>query len=153
MIDKDKLFNLFNNPEGSDKSKEAKEVFLANPALLDEPYTKIGMFTKLISNHHVFHDKLEKFLKREKSQVNVEDTKRASEFTVYNRAWYYINQINMKNQSHLEAIMEFKPEPFLTSLEDAISYFSDLEVEEYEKCAKLLEIKTFKKEIENPVPF
>lgn len=59
----------------------------------------------------------------------------------------------MKDQTHLEAIMDFKTEPFLTSIDDAIRYFSDADVEEYEKCAKLLEIKTFKKEIENPVPF
>tara|TARA_Y100000361_G_scaffold3997_1_gene3432 strand:+ start:1951 stop:2409 length:459 start_codon:yes stop_codon:yes gene_type:complete len=152
MIDKNKLFSLFGD-EGKDKSEEAKEIFLANPQLLDEPYTKIGMFTKLISNHHIFHEKLAKFLKREKSQVNIEETKRASEFTVFNRAWYYLNQINMQDQTHLEALMDFKAEPLLTSIDDAITYFSDPEVEEYEKCAKLLEIKTFKKEIENPVPF
>mgnify|MGYP001247514996 CR=1 FL=1 len=152
MIDKNNLFNLFDNDNG-DKTKEAKEVFLSNPNFLEEPYTKIGMFTKLISNHHVFHDKLAKFLKREKSQVNIEDTKRASEFTVFNRAWYYLNQIDMKNQSHLEALMDFKTEPFLSSIDDAIRYFSDPDVEQYERCAKLLEIKTFKEEIENPVPF
>ena len=58
----------------------------------------------------------------------------------------------MTNQSHLEALMDFKAEPLLQSIDDAITYFSDIDVEEYEKCAKLLEIKTFKKEIENPVP-
>ena len=152
MIDKNKLFNLFNDSDDN-KTEEAKEVFLSNPGLLDEPYTKIGMFTKLISNHHVFHEKLSKFLKREKSQVNIEETKEAASFAVFNRAWYYLNQIDMKDQTHLEAIMDFKTEPFLTSIDDAIRYFSDPDVEEYEKCAKLLEIKTFKKEIENPVPF
>ena len=91
MIDKNKLFDLFNN-SGEDKSKDAKEVFLSDPSFLDDPYTKIGMFTKLISNHHIFHQKLAKFLKKEGSQVNVEDTKRASEFTVYNRAWHYLKQ-------------------------------------------------------------
>ena len=48
MIDKNKLFSLFGD-EGKDKSEEAKEIFLANPQLLDEPYTKIGMFTKLMT--------------------------------------------------------------------------------------------------------
>jgi|TARA_B100000768_G_scaffold53104_1_gene51584 hypothetical protein len=151
MIDKNKLFDLFNN-SGEDKSKDAKEVFLSDPSFLDDPYTKIGMFTKLISNHHIFHQKLAKFLKKEGSQVNVEDTKRASEFTVYNRAWHYLKQINLQDQSHLEALMEFKKEPLLSSIEDAIVYFQGPDVEEYEKCAKLLEIKTFKRDIESPVP-
>ena len=34
----------------------------------------------------------------------------------------------------------------------ALEYFQKPDVEEYEKCAKLLKIKTFKRDIENSVP-
>ena len=151
MIDKDKLFNLFQNPEGDD-NKRAKELIIANPSFLEEPFTKIGMFTKLIINHHVFHQKLAAFLKREKSNVDIRETKEASQFTIYNRAWHYISKIDLTDKDHLEAIMEFKADPFISSLQDAIEYFQGPDVEEYEKCAKLKEILDLKKEFENPLP-
>ena len=47
--------------------------------------------------------------------------------------------------------MDFKAKPFLQSLNQAIAYFQGPDVEQYERCAKLLEIKNLKKEIENPV--
>ena len=57
----------------------------------------------------------------------------------------------MTDRNHLEAIMDFKTKPFVTSLNQAILYFQGPDVEEYEKCAKLLKIKNFKRDIENPV--
>ena len=48
--------------------------------------------------------------------------------------------------------MDFKTRPFVTSLNQALEYFQRPDVEEYEKCAKLLEIKNFKRDIESSVP-
>ena len=85
MIDKDKIFGLF-----SKKEEEVKPTFTLN---MDAPYTKIGMCVKLIQNHYIFHRKLEKFLKSENPDYDVESTKEASEFTVYNRAYSYLSKI------------------------------------------------------------
>jgi predicted nucleic acid-binding protein len=148
MIDKDKMFSLFEQPEGK---KDGKELVTFSNSLLEEPFTKIGMFTKLIINHNVFHQKLEKFLKAEKPDYDVQEARRASEFTVFNRAWHYISKIDLEDRNHLEAIMDFKSKPFLLSLDQSIEYFQGPDIEEYEKCAKLLEIKKLKEEIENPV--
>lgn len=149
MIDKDKMFSLFEDPN---KKVDGKELITMGQSLLDEPFTKIGMFTKLIVNHNVFHQKLEKFLKAEKPNYDVDDARRASEFTVFNRAWHYIKEIDLKDRNHLEAIMDFKAKPFIQSLNEALDYFQRPDVEQYERCAKLLEIKNFKRDIENPVP-
>tara|TARA_B100001778_G_scaffold334325_1_gene345288 strand:+ start:1570 stop:2022 length:453 start_codon:yes stop_codon:yes gene_type:complete len=149
MIDKDKMFSLFEDPN---KKVDGKELITMGQSLLDEPFTKIGMFTKLIVNHNVFHQKLEKFLKAEKPNYDVDDARRASEFTVFNRAWHYIKGIDLKDRNHLEAIMDFKAKPFMQSLNEALAYFQRPDVEQYERCAKLLEIKNFKRDIENPVP-
>ena len=148
MIDKDKMCSLFEQPEGK---KDGKELVTFSNSLLEEPFTKIGMFTKLIINHNVFHQKLEKFLKAEKPDYDVQEARRASEFTVFNRAWHYISKIDLEDRNHLEAIMDFKSKPFLLSLDQSIEYFQGPDIEEYEKCAKLLEIKKLKEEIENPV--
>jgi hypothetical protein len=150
MIDKDKMFQLFENPENKNSGKE---LITMDNSILDEPFTKIGMFTKLIINHNVFHNKLEKFMKSQKVKYDSQETKAASEYTVFNRAWHYIKKIDLKDRNHLEAIMDFKPKPFVQSLNQAIEYFQRPEIEEYERCAKLLEMKKLKKELENPVPF
>ena len=138
MIDKDKIFELFGSP-----INEEEDFINIASTMLDEPFNKIGMFTKLIINHIIFHQKLSKFLSKESNMViDLEDTKKASAFAIFNRAWFYIKKIDLKNKSDLEAVVKFKKEPFLSTLNEAIEYFE--EVEEYEKCAKLLEIKKLK---------
>tara|TARA_R110000744_G_scaffold111037_4_gene209198 strand:- start:78 stop:503 length:426 start_codon:yes stop_codon:yes gene_type:complete len=138
MIDKNKIFELFGSP-----INEEEDFINIASTMLDEPFNKIGMFTKLIINHIIFHQKLSKFLSKESNMViDLEDTKQASAFAIFNRAWFYIKKIDLKNKSDLEAVVQFKKEPFLSTLNEAIEYFE--EVEEYEKCAKLLEIKKLK---------
>ena len=141
MIDKDKIFKLFVDGKeiSGDKTKEEIKDFM------NGPYAKIGMFVKLIQNHEVFHKKLEKFLKQEQPDYNVESTKEASEFTVYNRAWSYIKNISINNGDDLNAIINFDPKVFYKTLEGAVNFFESYE--EYEKCAHLHKIKELVKEI------
>ena len=139
MIDKDKVFDLF--------SKEMENDNLSIDDLLKDPLSKIGMFVKLIQNHEIFHKKLNQFLSKENPNYDIEQTKNASMFTVYNRAWFYINQIDLTDKNHLDAILDFKKEPFLSILEKVLQYFEN--IEEYEKCAKLLTLKKLKRNIQN----
>ena len=139
MIDKDKVFNLFSNEMGNDS--------LSIDDLMKDPLSKIGMFVKLIQNHEIFHKKLNQFLSKENPNYDIEQTKNASMFTVYNRAWFYINQINLTDKNHLDAVLDFKKEPFLSILEKVLKYFEN--IEEYEKCAKLLTLKKLKRNIQN----
>jgi|TARA_R110000751_G_scaffold240654_2_gene341257 hypothetical protein len=141
MIDKDKIFKLFVDGKEIDGDKTKEEI----KDFMNGPYAKIGMFVKLIQNHEVFHKKLEKFLKQEQPDYNVESTKEASEFTVYNRAWNYIKQIDIDNSDHLNAIINFDPKVFYKTLEGAVNFFESYE--EYEKCAHLHKIKELVKEI------
>ena len=83
MIDKDKIFKLFVDGKDINGDKTNEEI----QEFMNGPYAKIGMFVKLIQNHEIFHKKLEKFLKQEQPDYNVESTKEASEYTVYHRAW------------------------------------------------------------------
>ena len=141
MVDKDKIFQLFVDGKEIDGDKTKEEI----KDFMNGPYAKIGMFVKLIQNHEVFHKKLEKFLKQEQPDYNVESTKEASEFTVYNRAWNYIKQIDIDNSDHLNAIINFDPKVFYKTLEGAVNFFESYE--EYEKCAHLHKIKELVKEI------
>ena len=141
MIDKDKIFKLFVEGKEIDDDKTKSEI----RDFMNGPFAKIGMFVKLIQNHEVFYRKLEKFLKKEQPNYNVESTKEASEFTVYNRAWSYIKNISLDSHDDVNAIINFDNKIFSKVLGNAIQFFE--QYEEYEKCAHLYKIKEVVKEI------
>ena len=116
MIDKNKLFSLFDNSNNEDKGEQVKKIVLD----FNDPYTKLGMFVKLIQNHYTFHQKLEKFLKAENPNYDVEDAKKASEFTVFNRAYYYVKSITPK---HKKVIRSFNKNQLNGALNATLEYF------------------------------
>lgn len=138
-MNKDKIFGLFDDSSNPDSTIVNSVI-----AINDGPYYKLGMFTKLILNHFVFHNKLQKFLQKEEPSYNVKSTKEASEFVVFNRAWNYISKIDINIKEHIFAILDFNPKLLSSSLESALLYFEELE--EYEKCAHLFKIKNILKE-------
>jgi|TARA_R110002074_G_C12424129_1_gene656174 hypothetical protein len=141
MINKDKIFGLFVEGKEITDEKTKSEI----KEFMNGPFAKIGMFVKLIQNHHIFHQKLEKFLKKEQPNYNVESTKEASEFTVYNRAWSYIKNISLEDHDDVNAIINFDNKVFYKALDGAVTFFE--QYEEYEKCAHLHKIKEVVKEI------
>tara|TARA_R100001163_G_C4999508_1_gene149168 strand:- start:414 stop:842 length:429 start_codon:yes stop_codon:yes gene_type:complete len=142
MINKDRIFNLFSTtPEV--KEKEEKRISIEE--FIESPYAKIGMFTKLILNHYVFQEKLKKFLKTEEPAYSIENTKEAANYTVFNKAWEYIREIDIENKDHINALIGFNPIVFNKALTSAIVYFQD--GEEYEKCAHIFKIQEIVKEI------
>ena len=141
MINKDKLFQLFVDGKEIEDPKTKNEL----KDFMNGPFAKIGMFVKLIQNHKIFHQKLEKFLKKEQPNYNVESTKEASEFTVYNRAWSYIKDISLDNHDDVNAIINFDNKIFSKVLSNSIQFFE--QYEEYEKCAHLHTIREVVKKI------
>ena len=134
MIDKNKIFGLFTNDNVKDEKKQ--KTFTLNT---DDPYTKVGMCVKLIQNHYIFHQKLEKFLKQENPDYNIESTREASEFTVYNRAYSYLSKINPEDENHTKVILSFDPKLIKKSLNTLLNYF--ISTEEYERCAHIHKIQ------------
>ena len=132
MIDKNKLFSLFDKDDNEDRTEQVKKLVLD----FNEPHTKLGMFVKLIQNHYVFHKKLEKFLKAENPSYDVDDARKASEYTVFNRAFFYIKNITPK---HSKVIKSFNKKQLNSALQATMDYFES--TEEYEKCAHLLKIQ------------
>lgn len=139
MIDVDNLFNLF--PEDSAKEVDSKSTYID---FKNSPIYWLGMYKKLILNHINFNKKVIKFFKEANSDLDIDDMKEAGEFVVYNRAWFYVNKVNVEDKWHVEAIEQYSDEFLDTSLELGISYFQELE--EYEKCAHLLKLLKKSKE-------
>jgi hypothetical protein len=139
MIDVDNLFNLF--PEDGAKEVGSKSTYID---FKNSPIYWLGMYKKLILNHINFNKKVIRFFKEANSDLDIDDMKEAGEFVIYNRAWFYVNKVNIKDNWHVEAIEQYSDEYLDTSLELGISYFQELE--EYEKCAHLLKLLKKSKE-------
>tara|TARA_Y100000592_G_C5343234_1_gene255277 strand:+ start:272 stop:694 length:423 start_codon:yes stop_codon:yes gene_type:complete len=139
MINVDNIFGLFGSHDDLDGTDTAKSFI----DFKETPIYWVGMYKKLILNHINFNKKFLQFFKKSNSELDIIDMKEAGEYITYNRAWKYINKIDLKNSSHLHAINHYKDEYLQTSLELGISYW--VETEEYEKCAHLQKIIDFLK--------
>ena len=141
-INKDSIFNLF---EDSSPKEDTIQIRKSLDDYIKTPFAKIGMFTKLILNHFVFHQKLQKFLEKEEPTYKGKSTREAADYTIFNRSWNYIKQIDVDDPDHIEAMLNFNPKIFNKALQNALWYFEAQE--EYEKCAHLHKIQKLVKEI------
>jgi hypothetical protein len=129
MIPKDNIFSLFQNED----TIEVYENFM------DNPYVKIGMFNKIIKNNTVFNIKFKKFLDSVDPNYDKEYIDSSSRFITFNRAFFYIKDINVENQQHIDALKCHDFEGLILNLDSSISFFE--KGEEYEKCNHLFKIK------------
>lgn len=135
MIDPDKVFGLFGRAEEGPSYNEQQEITSQLFELQDTPAFKIGIFRKLILNHTNFNLSVLSMLKRANDELDVRDMKDASEFIIYNRAWEYIKDLNVKDIDVFEAFKKGSNEELVTTFALAIDFFESRE--EYEKCAHL----------------
>lgn len=135
MISKEKIFNLFDNSNTIDVHED----------FMDSPYTKIGMFNKIIINNKIFLQKLKFSLDKIKKEYNEENVEMYTQFVTFNRAFFYINQIDIENILHIDALKCYDQDKLSNNLDLSLLYFETNE--EYEKCAHLFKIKTFIKNL------
>jgi len=129
----DNIFELFS--EGDDLDGINNEVYID---FSTTPIYWIGMYKKLVLNHINFNKKVLKFFKEANCELDIEDMKEAGEFVVYNKAWYYIQNIDLTNVDHLLAIHEYSDEYLDTSLKLGVHFFE--QHEQFERCALLKSI-------------
>lgn len=132
MPNVNRIFGLFDDGRDNTPPQEIYIDFMSTPE------GKIGMFQKLIQNNIVFNQKIQKFFKEANKDFDQVTTKQSSEFTIFNRSWYYIKDIDIDIESHLYALTKQHTPTLLNSLKLAIQFFEV--VEEYEKCAHIHKI-------------
>jgi len=135
MLDPNRIFGLFDAINHNDGVSDDGEVYVN---IKDTPEYKVGMFTRIIMDHLQFNDKVISFFSRANDELEKEDIENAGEFVVYNRGWYYIKGLDLKNKRDWYAIEKMANLKTLTALELSIHYFE--EREEYEKCAHIVKI-------------
>ena len=139
----DKIFGLFGDEEGSkpDFNHDTDLSYLLDD-YKEHPMFWVGMFKKLIHNHRVFNTKVMSFFtKLENDELDLYDVENAGEFVVYNRAWFWIDKIDISDGKCQEVLLHYADDYFETYLKFSISYWE--ETEEFEKCAKLKSILDF----------
>jgi len=135
MLDPNRIFGLFDAINHNDGVSDGGEVYVD---IKDTPEYKVGMFTRIIMDHLQFNDRVIKFFSEANNELEKEDIENAGEFVVYNRGWYYIKGLDLKNKRDWYAIEKMANLKTLTALELSIHYFE--EREEYEKCAHIVKI-------------
>lgn len=132
MSNVNKIFGLFDDemPDG-EKAKIIADLEEFN----DSMEFNLGMFTKLIQNNIVFNEKIKKFFKDVGKEYDEETTKKASEHTVFNRSWHYLNKVDPDSDEFIQVILEHDMNFLDNSLERALIFFESSE--EYERCAHI----------------
>ena len=135
MIDMTNIFGLFIPGEELDGTQTATNL----DELKTKPIFHVGMYKKLIQNHINFNNKVLNFFKKSNEEFNLEDIKEAGEYVVFNRAWSYISNVDIKNDGYIDALKHYSDERFIATLDMGIAFFQKDEL--YERCAFLLKIK------------
>ena len=126
----DNIFELFSSSENLEGENDIVHIDFTQT-----PIYWIGMYKKLVLNHLNFNKKVVKFFKESNYELDVADMENAGEFVVYNRAWHYIQNVDVNVEEHVLAIEKYQDEYLDTALKLGINFFE--EQEEYEKCALL----------------
>jgi len=135
MINMTNIFGLFVPGEELDGTKTATNL----DELKTKPIFHVGMYKKLIINHLNFNTKVLNFFKQSNQEFDVNDIKEAGEYVVFNRAWSYITNVNLKDKGYIDALKHYSDEQFHATLDMGIEFFQKDEL--YERCAFLLKIK------------
>jgi len=135
MIDMTNIFGLFVPGEELDGTKTATNL----DELKTKPIFHVGMYKKLILNHVNFNTKVLNFFKNSNQEFDINDIKEAGEYVVFNRAWSYISNVDIKNKGYIDALKHYSDDGFYSTLDMGIEFFQQDEL--YERCAFLLKIK------------
>ena len=144
MATLDNIFGLFSHDE-NDLSTDRTTY----EDLKSSPMYYVGMYKKLILNHINFNKKVLSFFKKANEEFDILDIKEAVDFVTYKRAWSFIQNVDIDDVSHIDALKYYSDEYLDTALELGINFFQ--QEEEYEKCAILLKILKKAKSLQSKV--
>ena len=135
----DNIFALFGFPDKDDDDRKKLEADLE--VFKETPHFKLGMFHKLIMNGSLFSKQVVKFFAKADPGLDVKGIDQAGEYMMFTRAWFWIEQVQIRKKEWKEALKQYASEEFTISIKLSINYFES--TEEYEKCAHLKKIQDF----------
>ena len=134
------IFGLFGMPDDDDhEDKISKELDDSLNTFRETPYFKVGMFCKMIKNGSNFTNQLLNFFKTSDDPIDMSGVDEASEIMMYNRAFSWIQECDIKNEEWKTAFKDHKEKKILECVVKSIKYYE--KGEEYETCAFLKKIQ------------
>jgi hypothetical protein len=101
----------------------------------NHPRYFIRMFTKLILNYTNYNKQLIDLFGKSDPEIDVEEVVHTGESMLYDRAYYYLTQLDTQDTYHIKVLFEEANEIFEEALNKSLVFFEGKE--EYEKCAIL----------------
>jgi hypothetical protein len=132
------IFALFGFNEENELDKKAKKEF---QEFKETPHFKLGMFTKMILNGMSFKKQIVGFFSKADKDLDIAGVDEAGDFMMFNRAWFWISECNVRKKAWKEALQYNATPEMLFCIKSCIKYFES--IEEYEKCALLIKIQKF----------
>lgn len=137
-MDLGKFFSYF-SPAPEDGDNQILQDSLKN--FKGTPIYKIKVFERLILNGIAFKKSIVNFFNQADENLDVIQIELAGEFMMYNRAWFWIDQMDWDDDLWVADLKRASNENLLTAVRLSIHYFE--EQEEFEKCAFLKKIQDF----------
>jgi hypothetical protein len=135
-MDVDKIFGLFNNKELNSFPEESNLGISLD--LKEHPLFWVGLFKKIIHKQKIFNYQSLQLFDEMNEELDINDIKKAGEYIIYNKAWYWISKVDIKDRKCQEAILYYTDKLLESYIKSILFYFQELE--EYEKCAHLKKI-------------
>ncbi len=141
-MDINKIFGAFNSSSRNDDGFE-QPTFLHAYKDDEENHPKyyVRMFTKLVLNYTNYNKQLIDFFGKTDPELDVSEITQTGESMLYQRAYQYITQIDMKDEYHTKIFIEEANSKLKEALNKSLNFF-EVE-EEYEKCAILKQYLDF----------
>jgi hypothetical protein len=137
-MDLNKFFSSLNPTSSNSWVKDEYDSFS------NSPFYKLKVFERLIINGLSFKESIMKFFSQSVEDLDMVGVDLAGEFMMYNRAWFWVSQLDWDDTEWVIDLEKVSNEKFLTAIKLSINYFE--EHEEYEKCAFLKKIQDFVQE-------
>lgn len=145
MINIINVFSLFDSE--SMNNRDVKEV--DKPDFTNHPYVLLGFFTKMILRGDLYNTQLTNIASGE-TKVDTQALHELNKLLIYNRAYEYLQRLDLDNQEHLECILEKADGDFLIAAGRALEFYTS--IEHYEKCAVIKKVQDFVKFSQKKLP-
>ena len=135
-MDINKIFGAFDSSSRDDDGFE-HPTFLYTYKQDEENHPRyyIRMFTKLVLNFTSYNKQLIDFFGKSEPSLDVVEITQTGESMLYNRAYYYLTQLDIHDKYHIKILFEEVNPKFKKALNKSLKFFEN--EEEYEKCAIL----------------
>tara|TARA_Y100000593_G_C4125582_1_gene244798 strand:- start:17 stop:550 length:534 start_codon:yes stop_codon:yes gene_type:complete len=132
-------------------NKKEGEILVIGTNIKENPILWLSMFKKIVLNHVNFIEQIKNFFQNEDVGMEIEEIDKAGEYIIFNRAWYYISNIDINNKEDRDIIKLTADDELLSAIKIVLRFFES--IEDYEKCSFIKRIQDeVKLSLEKDVP-